>query len=316
MEGNMNGTTLPPQGRDIEIGLVPLDLHATMALQHLGRFDPTGSAGPDWFGKVHLDAEGRPLTWRFLRTDAGMRVQVSGDADAARAALPAFAAQFPLTDGATDFRPDHPVLRRLAKAFRGLRLLRVPWTFDVAAGAVLQQRVRWSVACSDFRRIAERWGTRTAAGVAFPTARQLAAVPVHALEAIRIDAKRARALAGLARADSFHGFLRPDTAPHELRQRLARITGIGPWTVNMIAGFAHGDADAVPVGDLHIPSQVTSALAGEPEGTDVRMLELLEPFRGQRFRVVRLLTWASRRAPHMLRANSHPAAAPPAGRVT
>ena len=39
---------------------------------------------------------------------------------------------------------------------------------------------------------------------------------------------------------------------------------------------------------------------GAPEGTDERMLELLEHYRGQRFRVIRLLGWASRRAPHVL----------------
>ena len=31
-----------------------------------------------------------------------------------------------------------------------------------------------------------------------------------------------------------------------------------------------------------------------------RMLELLEPYRGHRFRVIRLLLWAMRRAPHVL----------------
>jgi 3-methyladenine DNA glycosylase/8-oxoguanine DNA glycosylase len=54
-------------------------------------------------------------------------------------------------------------------------------------------------------------------------------------------------------------------------------------------GFVLGDADAVPVGDLHLPHEVGSALAGEPHADDTRMLELLEPFRGQRFRLLRLL---------------------------
>jgi 3-methyladenine DNA glycosylase/8-oxoguanine DNA glycosylase len=68
----------------------------------------------------------------------------------------------------------------------------------------------------------------------------------------------------------------------------------------MVLGYAYGDPDVVPLGDLHIPSLVTSALAGESEGTDPRMLELLEPYRGHRFRVIRLLRWAERHAPHVL----------------
>jgi hypothetical protein len=46
---------------------------------------------------------------------------------------------------------------------------------------------------------------------------------------------------------------------------------------------------------------VSFALAGEPRADDDRMLELLEPYRGQRARVVRLLEagapTAPRRAP-------------------
>ena len=58
-----------------------------------------------------------------------------------------------------------------------------------------------------------------------------------------------------------------------------------------------GDADAVPVGDFHIPNMVCWALAGEARGDDARMLELLEPYRGQRARVVRLIKHAGVTAP-------------------
>ena len=63
----------------------------------------------------------------------------------------------------------------------------------------------------------------------------------------------------------------------------------GPWTSARIGGIALGDPDAVAVGDLHVPSLVSWALAGERRGSDERMLELLEPYRGQRARVIRLL---------------------------
>jgi 3-methyladenine DNA glycosylase/8-oxoguanine DNA glycosylase len=52
---------------------------------------------------------------------------------------------------------------------------------------------------------------------------------------------------------------------------------------------ALGDPDAVSVGDFHLPNVVAYALAGEPRANDGRMLELLEPWRGHRARVVRLL---------------------------
>lgn len=285
------------QQQQARIDVAPFDLHATMDMQHLGRFDPTGSRGADWFVKVHLDAEGRPVTWRFRSTVRGFDVDVAGAGDGG---VSAFLGRFPLDDGAASFAPTHPVLHRLSRALTGLRLMPVPWAFDVAAGAVLQQRVRWQVAYADFARIARRWGVRTPSGIAFPAARQLAGVPPYALEAAGIDGKRARALHGLAQAEARRPFLHPETGLDAVRLRLLRIPGIGPWTVNTITGYALGDTDAVPVGDLHLPSIVTSALAGEPEGTDARMLELLEPYRGQRFRAVRLICWAARRAPHLL----------------
>jgi len=60
---------------------------------------------------------------------------------------------------------------------------------------------------------------------------------------------------------------------------------------------ALGDADAVPVGDYHLPHMVAWNLAGEPRGTDERMLELLAPFAGHRGRALRLLTLGGAGAP-------------------
>lgn len=268
----------------------PLDLPASMAMQLLGQSDPTGVQRRDSFLKAHVDPAGRPATWRFTRTGSGLLVELQADQPAA---LHSLAARFPPEDGAASFQPAHPVLARLSR-LRGLRLVPLPWPWDVAAGAVLQQRVRWRDAFSDFRRISLRWGVRVGALTTFPGAPRLAEVPPYHLEAMGIDGKRARALIGLARAEAIHGFLQPGTPLDVVRARMLSLPGIGPWTAGLVLGFAFGDPDAVPVGDLHIPTIVCQALAGEAEGTDERMLELLEPVRGHRFRAIRLILWTSR----------------------
>ena len=48
-------------------------------------------------------------------------------------------------------------------------------------------------------------------------------------------------------------------------------------------------SDAVPLNDYHLPSVVSWALTGESVDDDDRMLDLLEPYRGHRGRVIRLL---------------------------
>jgi 3-methyladenine DNA glycosylase/8-oxoguanine DNA glycosylase len=83
----------------------------------------------------------------------------------------------------------------------------------------------------------------------------------------------------------------------EARVRLQSIPGVGPWTAAEATRIAFGDPDAVSVGDAHIPDLVAWALAGEPRADDARMLEILEPYRGQRGRVVALLEAAGIRIP-------------------
>ena len=64
-----------------------------------------------------------------------------------------------------------------------------------------------------------------------------------------------------------------------------------------MAAVAFGDPDAVSVGDYWLKHWVCHTLAGEPRGTDERMLELLAPWPGQRGRVCRLVMSAGARLP-------------------
>ena len=65
----------------------------------------------------------------------------------------------------------------------------------------------------------------------------------------------------------------------------------------MALGKAIGWADAVPLGDYNLPNTVAWNLAGEERAGDARMLELLAPYDGQRWRVLRLIKMGGSRAP-------------------
>jgi len=88
----------------------------------------------------------------------------------------------------------------------------------------------------------------------------------------------------------------------EAIRRMRTVVGIGVWTAHETVQRSHGDPDAVSFGDLHLGKQVGMALAGHRVDDD-GMRELLEPFRGHRHRVVRLLqasgTGYERRGPRM-----------------
>ena len=77
---------------------------------------------------------------------------------------------------------------------------------------------------------------------------------------------------------------------------LQRLPGVGPWSSAEVRQRACGDADAVSVGDYHLPSVVGWALAGRVVD-DAGMLELLASYRGHRHRAAVLAGLSGRRPP-------------------
>src|SRR4029453_9570108 len=121
-----------------------------------------------------------------------------------------------------------------------------------------------------------------------PDPARLAALPYYAYHAFGLERRRAEVIRRAARRATWFEATVELPLPDAYR-RLTALPGLGPWTAAEVAVRALGDADAVSVGDYHLPSLVAYALAGERKATDGGMPELLEPFRGHRARVVRLL---------------------------
>ncbi|MGE5126495.1 MAG: DNA-3-methyladenine glycosylase family protein [Betaproteobacteria bacterium] len=258
-----------------------------------GLHDPTCRLGPGLLWKAGWTPEG-PVTLQLQRTREGVHVRAWGDGVGwALARAPALAG---LEDDPAEFGPPPGPVGALARRWRGLRLVRNPWVLDGLAEYVLQQRVRFRDAARAQRRLVQALG-RPAPG---PAGLQLPLAPEdwrrldpQALFSAGIDGQRARTLRAAARQARRieHVF---SLGRAEACTVLAAVPGCGPWTVGFTMGFVLGDPDAVPTGDLHLPHELGWALAGEPRADDRRMLELLEPFRGQRFRVLRLLLAAGR----------------------
>jgi 3-methyladenine DNA glycosylase/8-oxoguanine DNA glycosylase len=191
----------------------------------------------------------------------------------------------------------HPLVQRLAAHHRGVRFPATGRIFQRLLVAILEQKVTGIEAHRAYRAIVRHFGEPAPGPVDLllpPDPEAVAATAYWVFHPFGVEQRRTetllRAAAEAARLERC-----ADSAAATLR--LTSLAGIGPWTAAEVVRTAFGDADAVSVGDFHIPNTVAWALAGEPRGTDARMLELLAPFAGHRGRVCGLLAAAGIMAP-------------------
>jgi 3-methyladenine DNA glycosylase/8-oxoguanine DNA glycosylase len=241
--------------------------------------------------------------WRATRTPLGLATQRVSRASDGSVLVEAWGPgaewlidRAPMLCGALDrpesFTPDQPLLKHLVRCHPGLRIGRTSAVFETALLVTLEQRVATRDAWHSWRLMVRALG-EPAPGpfpdlFVPPPPERIARTPYDVLHRFGIERRRADVLRRCAIVA--HRLEETAALPLEAAYRRFRaITGVGPWTSARIGLIALGDPDAVPLGDLHIPHMVSSALAGERRGSDERMLELLEPFRGHRARVIRLL---------------------------
>jgi 3-methyladenine DNA glycosylase/8-oxoguanine DNA glycosylase len=158
--------------------------------------------------------------------------------------------------------------------------------------AILEQRVPGKDAFRAWRLLVTKFGT-PAPGPApdrmrvLPAAEVWRYIPSWEFHRANVDPGRARTVVGCAqRASSLE---RLTARPAEqAREALMSLPGVGIWTVAETAQRAFGDPDALSVGDYHVPKMIGWTFLGRPID-DAEMVELLEPMRPHRHRVVRLL---------------------------
>jgi 3-methyladenine DNA glycosylase/8-oxoguanine DNA glycosylase len=203
--------------------------------------------------------------------------------------------QAPALIGADDhedgFESRHPVVADVRRRLRGLRVGRSQAVVESLVPTVLEQKVQGVQARRSYARLVRALGEPAPGPVPLllpPEPARIAALQYYVFHRFNVERRRAETVRLVAR----HARRLEETtamSPADATRRLRALPGIGVWTAAEVSLVALGDADAVSVGDYHLPNHVAWALAGEARADDARMLELLEPYRGHRGRVIRLL---------------------------
>jgi 3-methyladenine DNA glycosylase/8-oxoguanine DNA glycosylase len=227
-----------------------------------------------------LHVDGAPVRVRAVQPARGRLVlgAWAPDEPSARAGLERLRFALGVDD---DLRPFLDAFRWDARIGRSVRA--APWlrpvrravAFEALAWALCEQLVEFDRAVAIERRIVRALGRRCPrSGLRdLPAPAALAGCAPALLESFELAGRRALALVRCAR-EVASGRVDLDGADHaRARGRLARIPGVGPWTLDVLALHGQGRLDALPAGDLNLLKLVgrwrtggdPAARAGEDE---------------------------------------------------
>lgn len=277
----------------------PVSLRQTLGQLGRGPRDPTTIWDAAGCWRSFRTPDG-PVTVRLTRAASGIDVTAWGaGAEWAIAGIPE------LLGVADDWSGleigDHPLLRDALHRNPGIRLAKTRLVLEALVPAIIEQRVTCVEAYRSWARLVRAHGEPApgpapAALRVVPSPQQWRRIPSWEWHRAGVDPRRSRAVvAAAAVASGLERTLAPGLTGGEVALRLTSVAGVGVWTAAETAQRSHGDPDAVSVGDYHLASFVGLALIGKKVDDD-GMLELLEPWAGQRQRIVRLILASGYRA--------------------
>jgi 3-methyladenine DNA glycosylase/8-oxoguanine DNA glycosylase len=266
-----------------------LDLRSVLAPLRRGYSDPAFRATDHL---VWLAANTETGVGTLALGVAGGEVRARAWGEGAQSLLDGVPKLMGAEDDDSGFEAHHPLIAELRRRMPALRLGATGRVWDLLLASVLEQKVTGYEAHRSWRELCWRFGTRAPG----PAPRGMYAPPTpDAILAIKdwewhragVDYTRRKTL--VAAAQVAHQLEKAVALRGRAgRDLLRKVPGIGFWTAAEVAQRAWGDADAVSVGDFHIPGLVGYALLGRTVD-DKGMLEVLAPYAPHRHRVVRYI---------------------------
>ncbi|PJJ57828.1 3-methyladenine DNA glycosylase/8-oxoguanine DNA glycosylase [Mumia flava] len=264
-------------------------MRRTLGMLGKGPYDPAHAVAPDGAVWRASSMPSGAVTYRVTVRDGEVVAHLWGDgaADAADELGPLLGRD----DDWSGFEARLPLVAEARRRHPGLRLPTQRRIFETLVPIVIEQRVPGVDAYASWRRLVRRYGAPAPGPVPRPmwvppSAEQWRAVPSWAWHRAGVDPGRARTVVAAAqRASAVQRLV--DLPVTEASRRLRSLDGVGAWTAAEVM-VRLGDGDAVSVGDYNLAKDVGWLFDGSP-GDDTRMLELVEPWRPHRGRMLRLL---------------------------
>ena len=284
----------------------PCPVGQVLSVHRRGAGDPTYQVVGSSHWRALRTPEG-PATLMVLPRPADARVDARAWGSGATWVLDRLPGMLGAYDDLSQFLPRHRVVEAALQANPHWRMGRTGLVLEALVPAIIEQKVTGKEAFAGFRGLVQRHG-EVAPGPGAdhglrlqPTPEQLRLIPSWEWLKMHIDPARSRTVVRVAQvAAALERTVGLDHA--EADRRLRSVDGIGVWTSAEVRVRAFGDPDAVSFGDYHVAKDIGWALTGKPVDDDA-LVELLEPWRPQRYRVQALLALAGlhrpRRGPRM-----------------
>ncbi len=209
-----------------------------------------------------------------IRAEAGSREAAGAAIERMRFCL---GVDHDITPFVQAFKRD-PLLGPLIRRRPWLRPRRRPVPFEALAWAICEQLIEGERAVAIERRLVHRHGRRSSWGALrdVPSADQLARLAPAEAEACGLSPRRAITMVRAAREVASG---RADLERHEPAwQRLRRIPGVGPWTVEFLALHGQGRDDQLPAGDLAYLKLVGRLARLGRRATEEEVRSFFEPY--------------------------------------
>jgi DNA-3-methyladenine glycosylase II len=182
-----------------------------------------------------------------------------------------------------------PVLSRLVRHFRGMRIPQAPAVFETLISAIIEQQVNLSFAHQVKKALIRAYGPsiefegRTY--YTFPEPASLAITTPAELRTLQVSGPKARYIIELSRA-ALDGRLDLEALreiePAQAHERLLREKGVGHWTAQYVGLRALGHLDCLPAGDVGLQKVVRRLYGLRKQPTPARIEKLARSWAGWR----------------------------------